>query len=77
VGLVKPRVRPISNLYHRWGRRHGLTGDAVLKALIECRVIIRVDSDHYAELPQTPKMPVEAFEAWVNLILETVINGQP
>lgn len=46
---MKPRIRPISNLYFKYGRAHGLEALQVRDALFEAGAIELVGTDHYRE----------------------------
>lgn len=64
---MKPRIRPLSNLYHRWGRRLGVSAERVAKALVIYGVIERVGDHSYREtrLPSKGRMTKAAYDALV------------
>jgi hypothetical protein len=66
---MKPRVRPISNLYFRWGQKVDLNADDVANALERAGLITRIGTDSYQEVKRETKLPNEEFE---NLILKTL-----
>lgn len=74
---MKPRQRAIANLYHRWGKRHGLTATEVanileLAGLIELRFVHYLDRpSHYIETNLMRGIDEAIFEASVNSALET------
>ncbi len=66
---MKPRVRPLSNLYYRWGKRLGLDAETVARSLEAQKIIIRIDADHYSESPRN-KVPHAEFE---RLVVDTLL----
>lgn len=66
---MKPRVRPISNLYFRWGRDLGLESEEVAVALQAADLITRIGPTMYSETPK-PKVPLETY----NKIILDILN---
>lgn len=54
---MKPRIRPLSNLFHRWGRHLGVDAEFVARALETRGIIERIGPDQYREreLRRIPK----------------------
>lgn len=68
---MKPRVRPISNLYFRWGKKLELDAEDVATALERAGFIERVGAELYSEIKRDVKLPDDEFN---DLILTTLIN---
>jgi hypothetical protein len=69
---MKPRARPLRNLWFRWGQHYGLNDSTVAKAL-ESHGLISVEGDFYAE---TQKMKdLESIDLEVHKILKTLSKG--
>ena len=67
---MKPRIRRLANLYHRWGRQLGLDAEQVAIALEHARLIERIDADRYRETVTSRKVSTADFEAEVSRILK-------
>jgi hypothetical protein len=67
---MKPRVRPIQNLYFRWGHSHGLNSQDVARILQDNGLIEILNAGtHYQETPLARKVPKENFEALITTLL--------
>lgn len=67
---MKPRIRPLSNLYHRWGRRCGLSAYEVFEVLHANGIVEPVSTEQYREIVPNPPMKREAWDAYVAGILQ-------
>ena len=66
---MKPRIRPLSNLYHRWGAALGLTAEACARALSAAGLLRMLDRNHYSEVLPDPPLSLADWDA---LILRTL-----
>jgi hypothetical protein len=71
---MRPRIRPLSNLYHRWGRAAGLDAEQVADALEAAGIIERIGPDQYRETTR-PKVPKPEFEQLIEAALKRYTNG--
>jgi hypothetical protein len=76
--MSKPRVRPLSNLYHRWGRALSLDSSDVGAALWEAKVIEYLPPNegetsvtHYRETARFSNLSTAKYEEMINEILTT------
>ncbi len=67
---MSPRVRPISNLYYRYGKTLGLEGSAVAQALLDAGIIQMVGLDHYSEVETLKNLESTEFEKLVSNAIE-------
>lgn len=66
---MKPRARPIKNLYFRWGRAVGLTGEQVAKFLkFHGLITLTPDGGHYFETPAAKE--IKDFNEHVTKLLK-------
>ncbi len=65
---MKPRARPISNLYFRWGKGLGLSAEACAAALVKTGLIELISDGNYREVIHE-KVPLDEYERTVNTIL--------
>lgn len=65
---MKPRIRPLSSLYFRWGRSIGLEAEDVAIALEDAGVITMVSHDKYVEV-KNERLSPELYEEIVMNIL--------
>lgn len=66
---MKPRKRPIKNLFFRWGRAFGLEGPEVARLLEGAGLITLEPLDRYLETERALSMAPEDFETCINIIL--------
>lgn len=66
---MKPRKRPLKNLYYRWGRRFGLDAEEVATALWNAGLIGLEPENKYIETDKARAMESHDFETCINLIL--------
>lgn len=67
---MRPRIRPLSNLYHRWGEALNLNAEDVFRALEASGLVERVSPDSYRERT-TKRVSRDDFERTVNKILQS------
>jgi hypothetical protein len=67
---MKPRIRPLANLFHRWGAKLGLDAEQVANALEAARLIERIGADSYRETTRE-RVPREEFERMVSEALSS------
>lgn len=67
---MKARIRPISNLYHRWGERLNVDAEDVANALQAVGLIKRIGSDKYQEIERV-KVPRDEY----NQLVERAIKA--
>lgn len=66
---MKPRIRPIKNLYFRWGSQAGLTGEQVAEILVNEGLIEQAENrDFYFETPAAKK--IADFNGYVTKLLK-------
>lgn len=61
---MRPRIRPLSNLWFRWGRSAGLEAEEVASRLEAAGLILRVGPGAYREV-ERPRVPRLEFESLV------------
>lgn len=74
---MKPRIRPVSNLYFRFGQRLGVSGEFVATALEARGIITRIGVDKYQERdfePTKRKMKLQ-WDAYIMGILREASRG--
>lgn len=65
---MKPRIRPIANLYFRWGRALRLDAESIAHALESAGLIERIGANRYREIIAV-KRPRAEYEMTVHDIL--------
>ena len=68
---MKPRLRPLSHLFHRWGRHVALDAETCALALTQAGIIQRIDATHYRENERDRSLPLSAYEQIVRDVLLT------
>lgn len=71
---MKPRLRPISNLYFRFGGGSDLQFSQIAKALSEVGIIKLVGLDHYYDVENVPKLDAAEYERKIRNALKKA-NG--
>ena len=65
---MRPRIRHMSNLYHRWGRNLDLSAEEIAAVLEMNGLITLLDKNRYREVERT-KITLNEYESLVNDLL--------